>query len=466
MELPIMNSSNLPRQLKRMIYESLATTAETEVPMLKGLDVDGFVIGRIFMTLVPTHFLDGEQIYRSREVGGEMFFLTAGSVILSGGLGGKTLNKSSPGDAGLFRDTIYRPHELAKTRKAEQNGPDPYFGHTSLFHEVCKLRPEDAKAYSNVQTLSLTREALETVRGFCPDFYKRLFDFCLLSAARYGLSNETMLSYKNMSGATPKIDQMCLDLRKELFGRHQRILVQQKQNPARKLWKKAISHASGNPGPDPVELSHASGSNPLDQSFDCDVLVCSEGKFMQALPSQDKISADMWRKAFLTTVSDLRVFYVIDDVSRLIESRPRCMGTLEMNNDDVTSTCQVWRQALNIDKSSGASMYGCAFWVRLNDDSDAVQRIFIRRQSQKEAFDFQIGLMAVMTEERKKRNVRSTVAKAQAEKIQKDANSNAIEKRDNERLLEVSLLLSKTVSFSVAVAISVLSECLFDVLLC
>ncbi len=75
--------------------------------------------------------------------------------------------------------------ELAKTRKAEQNGPDPYFGHTSLFHEVCKLRPEDDKAYSNVQTLSLTREALETVRGFCPDFYKRLFDFCENAILQY-----------------------------------------------------------------------------------------------------------------------------------------------------------------------------------------------------------------------------------------------------------------------------------------
>jgi hypothetical protein len=119
---------------------------------------------RVLAHLAPMHFLEREVIYDMHELGGEMWFVTASSVMLTCGSDGvicpSTLDENGP--------SVFRPHEFAKLRKAERNGPEPYFGHLSLFHEVCKLRPEKAVAAGAFEALSLTRAMLDHIRDFCP----------------------------------------------------------------------------------------------------------------------------------------------------------------------------------------------------------------------------------------------------------------------------------------------------------
>jgi hypothetical protein len=159
--------SSLPQQLKSRVLAHLALLAEREVPMLKDLEARtgaAAAVGRIFTILVPMHFLEREVIYDMHELGGEMWFVTASSVMLTCGSDGvicpSTLDENGP--------SVFRPHEFAKLRKAERNGPEPYIGHLSLFHEVCKLRPEKAVAAGAVEALSLTRAVLDHIRDFCP----------------------------------------------------------------------------------------------------------------------------------------------------------------------------------------------------------------------------------------------------------------------------------------------------------
>ena len=165
------------------------------------------------------HFQMDEMIYRMRDPGGEMFFVTKGMVDL----------KSYKGLLGEGRSneetSIFRPSDLAKRRTAEQSGEHPYFGELSFFPEICSMRTEDAQAKTAVQVLSLSLDKAELILDFSPEFHKRLFDFCKLSASRWGVSNEAIRGSKsNFSRGFPKIDQMCLEFHKELLLRHQQVL--------------------------------------------------------------------------------------------------------------------------------------------------------------------------------------------------------------------------------------------------
>ena len=61
-EIPLLES--LPRHLRRLAYEQLASKAEAEVPLLKGLDPD--VIGRVFVLLDLVQFMQGDTVYKTR----------------------------------------------------------------------------------------------------------------------------------------------------------------------------------------------------------------------------------------------------------------------------------------------------------------------------------------------------------------------------------------------------------------
>lgn len=327
---------------------------------LKGLGGDGSMSGQIFMMLVPSHFQKAEYIYKVREVGGEMYFVTAGIVFLYNGSG---ITKNLPTDA--IQETIYRPQELAKTRKVERNCPEPYLGHISLFHEVCKVRPEDARTMTNVETLCLTREAVDSIRSFCPDFYQSLFDLSLLSASRYGVSNESVLSTGNRTGGVSKIDQICFDLRKEFMGRHKRILLAKSENewkPKDNDLQDGLEIITRNGNDLHLTRVHSSSTRSLaavhpttalkHTIIECDMLVDDNCKFMHSLPSSPgKDSAHLWKRGILSITRDLEVWYILDEVGHLIESHPKLLGTLVVNAQDSGKACQLWRQA--VDKSSG-----------------------------------------------------------------------------------------------------------------
>ena len=68
------------------------------------------------------------------------------------------------------------------------------------------------------------------IRGFCLDFYQRVFDLCRLSASFYGISNNTILaSEARVVQGYPKIDQMCVNLKSKLMVRHRENLLRKSQ---------------------------------------------------------------------------------------------------------------------------------------------------------------------------------------------------------------------------------------------
>ncbi len=308
---------DLPRNLRKTIFEHVSTMAEVEVPMLKGLEAEA--CGRIYLLLLPIHFNAQETIYKRGEEGGEMYVVTFGSVILTDG-NGKHLDKKDE------ETTIYRSSELLKQRKVDRDSqePGPYFGHMSLFQEICMLTPEVARAETNVETMCLTRKIADKIRVFCPDFCDRLFDFCLLSASRYGLGNESMSCPKNLErGCYPKIEQMCADYRLELMSRHKRILVLKG------------SHGARNEGT-PIEDK--------DSIVQCSMLVCAKGMFMQSLPPPDQILPENWMSGLFTITETLEIWYVVDEIGHLIAKSPKLLGTLKIDEDEFRKTCRVWKQ--------------------------------------------------------------------------------------------------------------------------
>jgi hypothetical protein len=366
----------LPRQLKRRMYEHLATTAAAQVPILKGLDNQA--IGQIFTILKPVHFPPGEFIYSSREPGGDMYFITHGVVWLSKGVVSKTSNLQTNGR----RSSIYRSQDLNKHRKVEPRSLEPYFGHISLFHEVCQLRVEDAVARTNAQTLCLTRDDLDMIRGFCPEFYDGLFNICLLSAAKYGASNATVSGALKRALGYCKIEQTCLDLRKELMLRHQQILT-------------------GSPA------LHEPGDH---NCVECFLLVNGKGLFTQALPELSGHAEvetgveDVWTAGFISIRDNLDLWYVIDDIPLLLESHPKCMGTFVIDEEDFQKSCESWRQKKEKGQHSSEKNMsrkligrsGCVFTVS-NGPGGERKRIYICGKTEIESLSIQSSILqAVM----------------------------------------------------------------------
>ena len=212
-----------PSKLKKMVLEHLAGQAESKIPMLTGLQAED--AGQIFVLLDPVHFLKDEICYKERERGGEMYFVVMGSVQL---VGDKRLvfNSSS-----MCKSTVHRPQDLLKGQTAESGGAKPYFGELSLFKEVCPFRTEEAKALKVTETLCLTVQKVDQIREFCPEFCDRLHDFCVLSAARLGINHFKLSTHDARASRSrfSKINQMCIDMRKELLSRHQQIMKKKLQ---------------------------------------------------------------------------------------------------------------------------------------------------------------------------------------------------------------------------------------------
>jgi hypothetical protein len=216
----------MPPNVKKLYFEHLSIQAQVQVPLFRGYESD--VIGEIFINLQPMHFQNAEYIYNGKEPGGAMFFVTSGSVWVSGYQGVSLL-------ANLQLSSVHRPQDLMKTKRisATTDSVENFFGHTALFHEICKLRPDEAVAKSHVETLCLTRELLDTVRRFCPEFYSSLFDLCLLTASRYGVSNGkcAIRPRHTRSRTYPKMDQLCVELREQLMNQHKNFMTKQIMGP-------------------------------------------------------------------------------------------------------------------------------------------------------------------------------------------------------------------------------------------
>ena len=110
--------------------------------MSKGLDVE--VIGQIFTMLQPQNFHKDDKIYNMREVGGGMYFIIDGTV-------GLTCNSAFVTAVGKTLSTVRggQSEQHLQTRRTRKN---------------TNSTPR--------KTLSLTREAVDIIRGFCPDFHQ------------------------------------------------------------------------------------------------------------------------------------------------------------------------------------------------------------------------------------------------------------------------------------------------------
>lgn len=322
-EIPLLES--LPRHLRKMAYEQLATKAEKDVPFLKGLDAD--VVGRVYVLLDLVQFQPSDTIYKTREEGGEMFFVLQGTVDLKGGKG--LISESVNTLMGATNaKSIYRPGDFTKLRSAERGGAEPYFGELSLFADICSIRTEDAVAKTNVDALVLSLQKLEHLRQAGPGgrhFYSRLFEFCRLQASRWGISNHSIQGHgKHQARGFPKIDQLCTEVRRDLMSRHVQILKDgaadgeaAATNPNLALSKEPSSDLIGNGG----KLSKASPpAAPPPLVCEGATLVKADGELLHALPTCDKALAaeEQWRKCFVSIAPHTReVKYIVDEIGHL-----------------------------------------------------------------------------------------------------------------------------------------------------
>jgi len=354
--------SFLPPNAKKLLFEHLSIRAQQQLPLLKGYESD--FIGEIYINLEPMHFQNEEYIYTGEAPGGAMYFVTSGYVFVAGYEGVSLADN-------LQVSSVYRPQDLMKTKKVIADSVENFFGHIALFHEICELRPDVAQAKSPVETLCLTRAVLDKVRGLCPAFYSSLFDFCLLTASRYGVSNGKCVfrPLHTRSRTYPKIDQLCVELREQLMSQHKQFMTkdiiglkEECAEASTPIGAVAGEMCSAGPciGTRVIEQSispqrkESTAGSPYSKIVECELLVCSRGMFRQNLPSPDEWPT--WKRGYLCVAKNLDVWYIIDKIDNLIESTPMCMGTLVINQQDFQKTCQIWkfdkdqRQSRPVDK--------------------------------------------------------------------------------------------------------------------
>jgi hypothetical protein len=80
---------------------------------------------------------------------------------------------------------------------------------------------------------------------------------------------------------------------------------------------------------------------PYSDIVECELLLDSLGMFRQKIPSPDE--SLNWRKGYFCVAENLDVWYIINKMENLIESTPMCMGTLEINQEDIQKTCKIWK---------------------------------------------------------------------------------------------------------------------------
>ncbi len=332
----------LPPNVQKLFFEHLAIVGVCQVPLLKGFDSD--VVGQIFIMLQRMHFQKREFIYNGEDPGGSMYFVIGGHVCVTGYQGFSLLDD-------LHKSSVYRPQDLMKPRNLQPDSVESFFGHTALFHEVCKLRVDVAEAKSNVETLCLTRAMLDKIRGFCPDFYEKMFDFCLLTASRYGIINRNIVFQPRHAHARtyPKIDQFCVELRQQLMSQHKEFLTRKIIG----LQEQGCADASPTGPPNAgryigtevnersIEHQKKASAQSPSKLIDSEFLMCSLGMFKQNLPSRDE--SPSWKSGSLCVAKNLDVWHIINKMDNLIESTPMCMGSLIINQEDFRKTCEIWR---------------------------------------------------------------------------------------------------------------------------
>ena len=208
-----------------------------------------------------------------------------------------------------------------------------------------------AEAKSHVDTLCLTRTMLDTIRGFSPEFYDSMFDLCLLSASRYGITKMVFHPLHTHTVSRPrlvtKIDQFCIGLREQLMSQHKQFMTDNILGLKEEDCADAPLHLAGKYiGTEVSEQSirpqgTSNAQSPSSKLVDCELLMCSLGMFKQNLPSPDESSS--WKSGCLCVAKNLDVWYIVNKMDNLIESTPMCIGTLIINQEDFQKTCEIWK---------------------------------------------------------------------------------------------------------------------------
>jgi hypothetical protein len=192
---------------------------------------------------------------------------------------------------------------------------------------------------------------LDKIRGFCPEFYEKMFDFCLLTASRYGIMNRNIVFQPRHAHARtyPKIDQFCVELRQQLMSQHKEFLT----NKIIGLQEQGCADTSPTGPPNAgryigtevnersIEPQKTDSAQSPSKLVDSEFLMCSLGMFKQNLPSRDE--SPSWKSGSLCVAKNLDVWYIINKMDNLIESTPMCMGCLIINEEDFRKTCEIWR---------------------------------------------------------------------------------------------------------------------------
>jgi hypothetical protein len=389
-EMPLLES--LPRHLRRLAYEQLAPKAEVDVPMLKGLEAD--VVGRVYVLLELVQFMPSDTVYKTREMGGEMYFVIQGTVDLKGA-------KGMAAEAEATTKSIYRPGDFTKLRSAERGGSEPYFGELSLFPEICAVRTEDATARTNVEALVISLDKLERLResgAGGQHFYLRLFDFCRLQASRFGISNQALQGHvQHAARGFPRIDQMCTEVRRDLMARHVQILKDAAEPSANGdtdgASPLAVRGSNGPKSPTSPKTPVTGGVAPV--LCEGATLVSTSGKLLHALPSSDKAAASHqhWRKCVLAiSPATGEVKYMVDEIGHLTRSRPPRMGFFVIEGEEGRESSEL----LALSRSSALQACSHAVIFKVSEQQGGQgqhQRVVLGMHSKREAVQLRSSIL-------------------------------------------------------------------------
>jgi hypothetical protein len=143
---------------------------------------------------------------------------------------------------------------------------------------------------------------------------------------------------------------------------------------------------------------------------ECFLLVNGKGWFSQALPELSEHAEvetgveDVWTAGFISIRDNLDLWYIIDEIPLLLESHPKCMGTLVIDEEDLQKSCEFWRQQEGKSESRSEKNMsrkligtsGCVFTVS-NGPGGERKRIYIRGKTEIESLSIQNSILqAVM----------------------------------------------------------------------
>jgi hypothetical protein len=140
-----------------------------------------------------------------------------------------------------------------------------------------------------------------------------------------------------------------------------------------------------------------------DACFECNVLVCDRtGAILYELPGFDEMSSKTWAKGMFTISNTLQVSYIVDEIGHLVESGPKRMGQLVVNETNVEKSCLVWRRN-HLQKSTESDsaepiiiqQSGCML-VIINP-SGTLKKLYITCETNKDALAIQATILKAMS---------------------------------------------------------------------